>query len=227
MSAGLNLNLWSVTSTLASVAVSSSNGQYGSAFASSANLINLDITFVTGGSRGSSQTRGQLLDFNADKCPDYLLYDSVGHPAGPDGMAKAGGLLLYQNDCKGSFLEPVRINDGYPLSQNEHKVEYVRQEVELIPNEPSSLVTAWLKCSLDSPYPALPTRGLLAATSKDWAGRLRSISRMLHLKLRICWNKVATPCPPKKGTKRYPTPLFFSSIWRCSLLCPYPIRFLA
>jgi RHS repeat-associated protein len=72
----------------------------------------LDYTLIDGGNDGRSQLRSQVVDFNGDGFPDYLLYDS----AGILDSTRKGDLLLFLNDGKGGFSGPQRINTGFEYS---------------------------------------------------------------------------------------------------------------
>jgi RHS repeat-associated protein len=67
--------------------------------------INLDITLRSGGNRGRSQSRAELMDFDADGLPDYWLYDSP-----------TGAIKVFRNLGASGFAAPVRINTGYDYS---------------------------------------------------------------------------------------------------------------
>lgn len=138
MSFNLDLNTGSVTQSIANSAISTHarDGNFSFAGATKGAILstvdfNLDITLLAGGNVGRSQNRAGLMDWNADGCPDYLLYDGAGSPAGTPATQKAGGLLLFQSNCAGDFLPPVRINDGFE-TKNDQDAEAVRKAAEQV-----------------------------------------------------------------------------------------------
>lgn len=88
--------------------------------------ISLDVTLLSGGNKGRSQSRAEIIDFNADGLPDYLLYDS----GGLTGSSCKGAILLFLNDGKGGFLPAQRINDGYATNYGSMAVQ-VRTEASI------------------------------------------------------------------------------------------------
>ncbi len=132
VSFNLDVNTGSATQSFANSAISNHarSGSFGFAGAAKGAIlstmdINLDITLLAGGNVGRSQNHAGLMDWNADGCPDYLLYDRGGSPAGTPATQRAGGLLLFQGNCEGGFLPPVRLNDGFD-TQNDQVAEAVR-----------------------------------------------------------------------------------------------------
>jgi RHS repeat-associated protein len=76
--------------------------------------VNADLTFLSATNHSRTESRGQLLDINADGLPDYLLYNS-NDSTKPDGtpvLAPPGTLLAYLNSPQG-FRKPVVINTGF------------------------------------------------------------------------------------------------------------------
>jgi RHS repeat-associated protein len=125
-------------------------------YAMSALGINLDVVLLSGGNRGRSQARTEMMDVNADGFPDYLLYDSAGQPVTNSGSPRAGGILLYLNDGKGGFLAAQRINDGYPTNV-EPMVARVTAAAKDTRDNDTNAAIARIACdaAVNSPIPAI------------------------------------------------------------------------
>jgi len=79
----------------------------------------LDVVIQSAASKGRTQSRGQLMDVNADGLPDYVLYDSDG-----------GDLLVYLNTGSGGFGAPRIANTGfdYPSRPDTAQLAYLAGE---------------------------------------------------------------------------------------------------
>jgi hypothetical protein len=114
-------------STAASAAKGGADASSIAGFIMSLIRVNFDITVLSATSRSHSESRGQLLDINADGLPDYLLYntgDNIVLGAAPDGSAiraPRGSLVAYLNSPQGfTASAPLVINqpdaDGNPAT---------------------------------------------------------------------------------------------------------------
>jgi hypothetical protein len=76
--------------------------------------INFDLTLLSATNENRTETRGQLMDVNADGLADYLLYNSAPQAAGTAlAGIPPGSLVAFLNSPSGVFSAPLVLNSGF------------------------------------------------------------------------------------------------------------------